>query len=30
LRGTTVGGLWQVSLGGEVAYETACTAIALD
>jgi hypothetical protein len=30
LRGTTIGGRWQVSLGGEVQYATACTAIALD
>ena len=30
LRGTTVGGLWQVSLEGVVVYQTACTAIALD
>jgi hypothetical protein len=30
LRGTTVGGRWEVSLGGEAAYATACTAIALD
>jgi hypothetical protein len=30
LRGTTIGGLWQVSLDGAVAYETACTAITLD
>ena len=29
-RGTTVGGLWQVSLDGAVQYATACTAIALD
>lgn len=30
LAGTTIGGLWQVSLGGAVQYATACTAIALD
>jgi hypothetical protein len=30
LRGTTIGGLWQVSLNGAVTYATACTAITLD
>jgi hypothetical protein len=29
-RGTTIGGLWQISLDGVVRYATACTAIALD
>lgn len=30
LQGTTIGGLWQVSLDTVVQYATACTAIALD
>ena len=30
LRGTTIGGLWQVSLDEVVQYTTACTAITLD